>query len=36
MIGSVPGERRERVVSWYISRFDTLEEVTLRCMEDPA
>lgn len=36
MIGNTPGERRERVVSCYISRFDTLEEMTLRYAKDPA
>ncbi len=36
MMGNTPGEQRERVASCYISRFDTLEEMTLKCTEDPA
>jgi len=36
MIGNTPGERRERVASWYMSRFDTLEEMILTYTKDPA
>jgi hypothetical protein len=36
MIANTHGERRERVASCYISRFDTLEEMTLQGMKDPA
>lgn len=36
MISNTPGEQRERVASCYISRFDTLEEMTLRRTKDLA
>lgn len=35
MIGNIPGERREQVVSCDMSGLDTLEEMNLRRTEDP-